>query len=138
MIQKTFVIKSESKYLKPLRNKLKLFFKKMRFSQKICATFLLVAGEACTNSIRHAYQGKKGHKINVTIQVQKSKIVFKIRDYGKKIDLSRVKTPRLPRKKPHGLGIYLLKTMMDKLKYNTSHAKGNELILTKYRKGGVC
>ncbi len=137
MTQKIFVIKSESKYLKPLRDKLKLFLRKTRFSSKDRAAFLVAVGEACTNSIRHTYQGEKGHKIRVTVQVRKDKIVFKIRDYGRKINLSKVKTPRLPRKKPHGLGIYLLKTMMDKLKYNTTHARGNELILTKHRKRGV-
>ena len=132
---KTFVIKSESKYLKPLRNKLKRFFENTGFSPKDCASFLVAVGEACTNSIRHAYQCERGHKIRITIRDKKEKIVFRIRDYGRKIDLSKVKTPKLPPRKPHGLGIYLLKTIMDKLKYNTTRVRGNELILIKYKKG---
>jgi len=137
VIRKVFVIKSESKYLGPLRKKLDSFLKKKNFSLKDRSNFLLVIGEACTNSIRHAYQGKKGGQIRVALQDQRTKIVFRIRDYGQKIDLSRIKTPKLPPKKPHGLGIYLLKTMMDQLKYNTTHVRGNELILTKYKEGGA-
>lgn len=135
---KIFVIKSESKYLALLRKKLDSFLKKSNFSPKDRSIFLVAVGEACTNSIRHAYQGKKDGKIRVVVQDQKSKIILRIRDYGQKIVLSRIKTPKLPPRKPHGLGVYLLKTMMDQLKYNTTHARGNELILTKYKEGGAC
>ena len=134
MIRKTFVIKSESKYLKPLRNKLDLFLKRTGFSPKDRIFCLIAVGEACSNSIRHAYQGESGYLIRLTVQADKEKVVFKVRDYGQKIVLSEVKTPKLPPDKPHGLGIYLLKTIVDKVKYNTNHTRGNELILTKYLK----
>ena len=134
MIRKTFVIKSESKYLKPLRNKLDLFLKRTEFSPKDRTFCLIAVGEACSNSMRHAYQGEPGHLIRLAVQADKEKVIFKVRDYGQKIVLSQVKTPKLPPSKPHGLGIYLLKTIVDKVKYNTSYTRGNELILTKYLK----
>ena len=134
MIRKAFVIKSESKYLKPLRNKLNLFLRQIGFSPKERAFCLIAVGEACTNSIRHAYQGEPGHLIRLAVQADKEKVIFKVRDYGQKIVLSQVKTPKLPPSKPHGLGIYLLKTIVDQVKYNTNHVRGNELIFTKYLK----
>ena len=135
MIQKTFVIKSESKYLKPVRDKLTLLLKKAKLSPKARAAFLLAVSEACTNSMRHAYQGKKSGKIRITFHHEKKKTVLKIRDYGWKIDFSKVKMPKLPPEEPHGLGIYLMKTMMDKVQYNASHRSGNEVVLIKYQEG---
>lgn len=134
MKRKIFTIQSESKYLKPLRNQLRRFLAKLGFKGKELDFLLIALGEACTNSIRHAYGGEKGHLIRVTVENRKRGIIFKIRDYGHKIVLSNVKTPKLPPDKPHGLGIYLVKTMVDRLKYNTHHARGNELVLTKYKK----
>ena len=133
MIRKSFVIPSESKYLKPLRTKLLQFLKKTGHLSKNRDAFLIAISEACTNSIRHAYSGENNHKIHVTVEDSKFRTVFRIRDYGRKIDLAKVKPPELPPTKPHGLGIHFIKTMMDGVKYNTAHRRGNELILIKYK-----
>ena len=133
MKRKTLIVKSESKYLKPLRTQLTRYLKQLGVSEQDRSVFLIAAVEACTNSIRHAYQEESGHSIRVTVQDFKRKIVLRIRDYGRKINLSKVKTPKLPPTKPHGLGIYFLKTMMDELTYNTRHRRGNELVLAKHK-----
>ncbi len=134
MKQKTFVIQSDPKNLKTLRKELTGFLKKIHLPVKIQKEILIAIGEACTNSIRHSYRGDSRKKIRVTVKNLDEKIVFKIRDYGRKINLSKVKTPELPPQTPGGLGIHLMKTIMDELKYNTGHAEGNELILAKYKK----
>ena len=133
MIRKSFVIPSESKYLKSLRAKLLQFLKRMRHPLEDRDAILVAVTEACTNSIRHAYSGENGHKIRVAVEDSKLRTVFRIRDYGQKIDLARVKAPELPPTKPHGLGIHFIKTMMDEVKYNTAHRRGNELVLIKYK-----
>ena len=133
MNQKTFVIDSDPKCLKPFRTQLSKWLKSSDISETNINNLLLALGEACANSIRHSYHNEKGHKIKVAVRNLKGKIVFKIRDYGEKINFSKIKTPELPPKKPHGLGVYFLKTVVDELKYNTSHSRGNELILIKYK-----
>ncbi len=133
MRQKTITIKSNPKWLKTVRKKLRSFLAKSDFSKKDRWQFLLAVGEACTNSICHSYGKNRSGLIRIQITELKDKIVFKIRDYGEKISLKKVKVPKLPPRKPHGLGIYFLKTIMDELKYNTTHQKGNELTLVKYK-----
>ena len=71
--------------------------------------------------------------MRLTIQNFPDRVVFRIRDFGKKIDLSSIKEPELPPVKPNGLGIHFMKTIMDEFQYNTSHAEGNELIMTKFK-----
>ena len=133
MIRERFVIPSESKYLKPLRAKLLQSLKRMRHPLKGRDAILVAVTEACTNSIRHAYSGENNRKIRVTVEDSKLRTVFRIRDYGRKIDLAKIKPPELPPTKPHGLGIHFIKTMMDEVKYNTAHRRGNELVLIKYK-----
>ena len=135
MRQKKFAIKNNSTALRNLRKKLKSFLARSGFSKKDQWHFVMAVGEACTNSIRHSYGKDSNGLIRVQAMEMQDRIVFKIRDYGKKINLKKVRTPKLPPRKPHGLGIYFLKTIMDKLKYNTTHQKGNELVLIKYKRG---
>ena len=127
-------VESDPAQLLPLRRKLKPLLKKAGLSEKSREETLVAVGEACTNSIRHAYSGEPGREIRVTVEESRKKLVFKIRDYGRKIDLSKVKTPKLPPRKAGGLGIYLMKRMMDAVEYRAGHRQGNELMLTKYKK----
>lgn len=136
-MQKILTLASESRNLTRLRDELRVFLKQAGFSPEVEEKILVAVGEGCTNAIRHAYQEEANHKIQVTFEDQKEKVIFRIRDYGRKIDLSKVKTPELPPKKGGGLGIYFMKTLMDEVEYNTSHPLGNELILTKYKEKKV-
>ncbi len=138
LTEKVIVIDSDSKHLKPLRDEVGRFLSKASFSVKVREDILVALGEAVANSMRHAYKGESGHEIRVTIQEDPGKVIFKIRDFGEKIDLSKVEEqPKLPPEKPHGLGIYFMKTIMNEIKYNTDNPEGNELILTKYKDKGA-
>lgn len=133
MSEKTLVIGSESSHLKEIRDQVNRFLIDTGFSDKIREDVLVAIGEACANSMRHAYSSEPGHEIRVTLMDEPDKVIFKVRDYGKKIDLSKLKAPTLPPEKPHGLGVYFMQTIMDSLQYNTQHSEGNEIILTKYK-----
>ena len=137
MTLKTFrvEIESETQNLAFVRKELRSFLEQTGFPAKTLESILVAIGEACTNSIRHAYQGEKGHKIQVSAEDLGDKVVFKIRDYGQQIDLTKLKTPELPPKKGGGLGVYFMQTIMDELKYNTHLEQGNELVLTKHKEG---
>lgn len=134
-MRQTFTIQSSSEELKPLREKLRNFLQTAGFSGQALEDILVAAGEACTNSIRHSYRGKQGHEIQITVEEAKNKVTIAVRDFGEKIDLASLKPPALPPEKPGGLGVYFIQTIMDEVRYNTAHLKGNELILVKYKKG---
>lgn len=133
-MQTVLVVESDPAQLRALRQKLKPLLEKAGLSEKNRQEVLVAVGEGCTNAIRHSYSGEPGHKIRVTVEEKGGELVFKIRDFGRKIDLSKVKTPELPPKRGGGLGVHLMKTMMDGMEYNTGHRRGNELILVKRKK----
>ena len=130
----TFSVESRPEALKQIREKVRTDLEKIHFPAAEIDKILVAVGEACTNSICHAYEGRPEGRIDITIEIEADRVLFRIRDYGKKMDLSKVKIPKLPPEKPHGLGIYFMKTMMDEFEYNGAHPQGNEVILVKYRK----
>ncbi|MFQ5627226.1 MAG: ATP-binding protein [bacterium] len=93
--------------------------------------------EACNNAIEHAYKNQPGHVVEVDVEFDPDKISFAIVDTGN--SLQQACEPTLdynPKGDVHelpegGMGLYLIKEIMDKSEYTTSHGK-NKLTLTKY------
>lgn len=128
-----FAVKSSPKELTGLRGRLKNLLGKLGVSPPLQDSIVIAVGEACTNAYRHAYNQREDRVIRLTVREEPGKIFFSIRDYGKKFDPGTLKTPELPPKKSGGLGIYFMRTIMDEVRYNTSHKRGNELVLIKNR-----
>ena len=104
------------------------------FDEKMRGSLMIVLGEAITNCIRHSYQNEPGHPIDVSFEEFSDQVVFRIRDYGKRVDLEEIKrreNPKLPPEKGGGLGVFIMKSMMDEVTYCPVHPEGNELMLMK-------
>jgi len=56
-----------------------------------------------------------------------------IEDQGPCFDPRRVPPPKLPSRKPGGLGIYLVRTLMDEVHHESLKPQGNRLQLVKYK-----
>jgi serine/threonine-protein kinase RsbW len=135
--QWSFSMKSDPCELRRLREELAFFLNKTALPEEDREKIQIVLGEACTNAIRHSYNNEKMHPIELQALDTDSRITFKLRDWGKKIDVSKIKIPKLPPETAGGLGVYFMQSMMDEVCYNTDHEEGNELILVKYKKGAA-
>ena len=135
-MKKTFRIESCTSNLCKIRESIRPLLETSPLDPKVRENILVAVGEACTNAIRHAYHEQTGNVVEVSYEETLDRIVISIRDFGKKIDLQSVRVPTLPPEKPGGLGIHFMKTIMDRVEYNTAHPQGNELILTKFKKEG--
>src|SRR5688572_17466554 len=121
----SFILKSDPSQLRPMREDLGRFLAASGLSEEDQSKIQVVLGEACTNAIRHSYNGETNHEIKLEASDLTDKITFKIRDWGKKIDLSKIKPPCLPPETSGGLGVYFMQTLMDEIYYETKHAEGN-------------
>jgi sigma-B regulation protein RsbU (phosphoserine phosphatase) len=96
----------------------------------------LAVDEACTNIIQHAYSGESAKSIRILFSVTGSDLVIKIRDWGKPFDPDSVPPPdresELFERKLGGLGVFLIRQMMDEIKYVFYPGRYNELTMTKY------
>lgn len=100
----------------------------LRDRDRIC----IAVGEACSNIIRHSYKGKPGKKIDIKCELHDDRMTIWIRDYGDKIDLSQIRPPDSRKLRAGGLGVHMIRCMMDDVEYDTGHEVGTEIRMTKY------
>lgn len=90
--------------------------------------------EACTNIMKYAYS-EEGGTITITCEVQDNYFVVTIRDKGKHFDPSSVPQPDLEtdldKRRIGGLGIYLMRKLVDDVSYSFDTKKGNTLVMRK-------
>jgi anti-sigma regulatory factor (Ser/Thr protein kinase) len=107
------------------------------FSEKLIYSLQLAADEAASNIIEHAYEGISDASIDLTCDMRGESIVITMRDHGKPFDPSVVKEPDLKadlsERQIGGLGIYLMRKLMDSVEYETNPRSGNLLTLIKRR-----
>jgi serine/threonine-protein kinase RsbW len=105
------------------------------FDQSTADKIILAVDEACTNIIKHAYKYYPDGTIIVKIKISGSTFVVEILDHGNAFKPDSVSTPDIEEYyKQHrvgGLGMYLMKTLMDEVKYNSIPGKYNKVKLSK-------
>ncbi len=101
---------------------------------KYVFAFETAVDEASTNVVKHAYGGRGGF-FQISCALNGPDIIITIRDRGKKFDPASVPLPEvgsaLEDRKAGGLGIYMMKKMMDRVDYSYSEGEGNRLLLVK-------
>ena len=90
--------------------------------------------EACTTIIQHGYSGKGGI-IAISCELQDDDFVVTIRDRGTPFDPGSVPPPDLEadwdKRRVGGLGMHLMRKLMDDVSYDFDAEKGNKLTMRK-------
>jgi serine/threonine-protein kinase RsbW len=101
---------------------------------------ILAVDEACTNIIKHAYKLSPEGEIIIKIDYDNEKFTVTIIDYGKSFDPDRVPLPDLQKyyreHRVGGLGMYLMKSLMDDVSYTSVPGKYNKVLLSKKIRSG--
>ena len=107
------------------------------FSEKVIYSVQLAADEAASNIIEHAYEGISNANLDITCDMLDDMLVITMRDTGKPFDPSKVKQPNLKAdlsdRQIGGLGVYLMRKLMDEVSYVSNSKTGNVLTMTKRR-----
>ena|SRR5208283_2421018 len=123
-------IPSDPKYVSTVRVMIEDLARKNGFDQLKINDLKLAINEALANVIEHAYSGLKNKVIFLYIIVHTSLIEVIIKDFGKKLDVKTLRSRDLDDIKDDGLGVFLIKNMVDQVIY-TSQSLGTELKLVK-------
>jgi serine/threonine-protein kinase RsbW len=128
-------IESRTEHLIAVREFVSTAARDFGFGDEDVSKIALAVDEACTNIIKHAYQFDPGKSITVTVRGRNGTFEVVIQDSGKKFDPQRILTPDMKEYLAHfrrgGLGVYLMKSLMDKVEYAMVPGKKNEVRLTK-------
>jgi anti-sigma regulatory factor (Ser/Thr protein kinase) len=106
------------------------------FTEREVYSLQLAADEAATNIIEHAYAGVQEGRIGVDCEFRNDTFVVVMRDTGRAFDPASVRPPNikgdLSQRKIGGLGLYLMRKLMDQVSYESSGG-GNTLTMIKRR-----
>jgi serine/threonine-protein kinase RsbW len=95
----------------------------------------MAADEACSNIIEHAYQGLSMGEIECLCEFDDVAFTIILRDHGQPFDMSSIPVPdltnALENRKVGGLGVFLIRELMDEVSYESKGKLGNILTLKK-------
>ena len=97
----------------------------------------LAVDEASTNIMEHGYGRECPNRIDITCEILENGLKVVIYDDAAPFSPETIPEPdfnvSLEEVKPRGLGIFLMRKMMDEVRYQTTPDKGNTLTMIKYR-----
>lgn len=94
---------------------------------------ILAVDEACTNIIRHQYDGRRDQRIDVTVVAADPgrRLEVVLRDYGQVRDPACFAGRDLDDVRPGGLGVHIIQEVMDEVQYTAAPGGGMQLRLVK-------
>src|SRR5512146_2009104 len=123
----TYTFPSRFEFLDEIRSHVAREARNAGFSDKAIYAVQLAADEAASNIIEHAYAGRGDASFVMTCEFRKDRLVITFRDQGKSFDVSKVSNPDLKadlsERKIGGLGIYLMRKLMDEVQYKSTRTE---------------
>ena len=133
-----FTFPSHTSQLELIRRVTRQVASSLSFSEEALDDIGLAIDEACTNVVSHSYAKEKG-LITVDFELDQSKLVILLTDKGERGHvfnpdlLSQIdKEQYLKTLQKGGLGVYLIKKIMDEVEYTVSPGIKNCLKMVKY------
>lgn len=124
-------IPSDARYLSLARKVLHHLLACHEVADDLARKLVLCLDEACSNVIKHSYQGEKQHPIEISFQLEDDDFTIQVRDYGKQCNIKHFKPRPLDEIKPGGLGTFFISEIMDDVNYCTNREKGTLLTMSK-------
>jgi anti-sigma regulatory factor (Ser/Thr protein kinase) len=101
-----------------------------------CFDLQMAVDEACCNVFEHAYSGSAG-EIDLRFETRGRDVVITLHDHGRAFDPEGVPPPDTSRpldERPvGGLGLHLMRKLMDKVFFAFSPELGNTLVMEKHK-----
>ena len=136
--KKDLRITNETKNLSLVRQVVGEILEKTPFGRDDKAKIILAVDEAVANVVEHAYEGTKG-EIDLQFLLDSERLEITIRDNGKKFNPETIPSPdiheHIKRGLKGGLGMFLMRKIMDEVRYSLDSTYVNELVMVKFRPG---
>ena len=101
---------------------------RLHFSIEEIEDIKLAVAEACTNCIQHA---SGSDQIEITCETQPHGLTVRVRDYGIGTTPDEIQSRRISEPRVGGLGVFLIRSLMDTVEYDVHPERGTNLVMTK-------
>ena len=133
--EKELIVKSKTNNLSEIRDFVYAAASDAGISADVIENIILAVDEACTNIIKHAYKSFPEGEIIIKIKYSDKKFTIVIIDHGAPFKPETIPDPDLQKyylqHRIGGLGMYLMKSLMDEVKYVSVPGKYNQVMLSK-------
>lgn len=130
----TLSLQADRFQLATIRNFVMQTSRDLGLNERVIQHLELAVDEACTNVVQHAYD-EQGGKIEITIELLAAGVQVVIRDWGATFDPRTVPIPDvtapLQQRSPGGLGLFLMRQLMDQVDFQFDAERGNTLTMMK-------
>ena len=133
-------LSSDPGLLRVVRSAVEQLAQELGLDEAECRRVTLAVDEAITNIIRHAYQNQPGQPIEITCSRHGAggdgpdRLEILLQDRGRAVDPSELHGRPLDEIRPGGLGLHLIREVMDEVEYQRE-GQTNQLRLVKYLRG---
>jgi anti-sigma regulatory factor (Ser/Thr protein kinase) len=124
-------IKSDPAALKTVRQKVEDYLAGVGMDEQQSTRVVLAMDEALTNIIRHAYGNETGQPIEIDMKTERASVIITLRDYGRVVDRSKIRSRALQDVRPGGLGVHIIHDCMDDVNYEPAEGGGTRLTMKK-------
>jgi anti-sigma regulatory factor (Ser/Thr protein kinase) len=135
---KTVKFAAKFEYLDEIREFVGAIAREGGFSDKDVYNIQLATDEAASNIIEHAYENISGGVLELSCGVRDDRITITLIDRGESFDPSEIPLPDLKAdlsdRKIGGLGIFLMRKLMDEVHYEAKSDKSNVLTMSKRKR----
>jgi anti-sigma regulatory factor (Ser/Thr protein kinase) len=126
--------RSDPRLMCSIRGLIRAHITDLGFAEQKVAEVVLAVDEACTNAIRHSYEGCSDKKLELEIRSNGSWVEIFIEDTGlpappEKLGMRELTPPGLDELKPHGLGVQLIHSVFDEVVFEPGEKRGNRTTL---------
>lgn len=132
----TLSVKASTKHLSEVRNFVATHAKSFGFEDQEISDIRLAVDEAFTNIIEHAYRNDEKQSVKITLGQNGQTFWISLFDSGESFSLTDYKKPdvekKIKQKKRGGVGVYLIKKLMDDVEY-LHEGPQNEIRMIKKR-----
>jgi anti-sigma regulatory factor (Ser/Thr protein kinase) len=132
-----FRLMSDPAHLGQVRDAVRRAAGEAGFAEADREQIALAVDEALTNVIKHGYGGRHDQPIDVWIeavtQEERCGIRIVVRDFGKPVDPDSICGRDLDDLRPGGLGVHIIKTVMDDVSYKPDAGGGTRLTMLKWK-----
>lgn len=108
--------------------------RELDLTEQVIYELQLAVDEICSNVIRHGYDGQGG-EIQVSVDSGDEGVVVTVRDWGRSFDPESIPLPDvaapLEQRPVGGLGLFLVRQLMDKVEFEFDRGRGNLVTMTK-------
>ncbi|TCP92119.1 anti-sigma B factor RsbW [Serpentinicella alkaliphila] len=122
---------NKPEYVSVVRLTLSSIASRMGFDIEKIEDLKVAVSEACSNAITHGANAEEGN-FDVEFLVYEEKIDILVYDKGKGFLVNQIEEPNVHNLKEGGLGVFIIKSLMDNVEFLQNKGKGTVIKMTKY------